>query len=100
MRDPIGAFRLPGSGRPIRFSGRPWEEPAAGVVQAARPPRTEVDMRDGSDGAPRCAVLVGPYLSGKSKLFESLLAAAETAPRKGPAHPPSTGEPTVGHTAF
>jgi elongation factor G len=45
-------------------------------------------------------VLVGPYLSGKSKLFESLLAAAETAPRKGPAHPPNPGELTVGHTSF
>ncbi|MEJ0068061.1 MAG: elongation factor G [Pseudomonadota bacterium] len=56
-------------------------------------------MRDGSDGAPRCAVLVGPYLSGKSKLFESLLANAETAPRKG--NPASAiGELSVGHTRF
>jgi len=57
-------------------------------------------MRDGSDGAPRCAVLVGPYLSGKTRLFESLLAAAETAPRKGTAQPPMAGELTVGHTRF
>ena len=57
-------------------------------------------MRDGSDGAPRCAVLVGPYLSGKSRLFESLLAAAETAPRKGTGQPPAAGELTVGHTSF
>ena len=56
-------------------------------------------MRDGSDGAPRCAVLVGPYLSGKSKLFEALLATAETVARKGPAVA-ATGELTVGHTSF
>jgi elongation factor G len=56
-------------------------------------------MRDGSDGAPRCAVLVGPYLSGKSKLFEGLLANAETAPRKST--PPAVmGELQVGHTSF
>jgi len=57
-------------------------------------------MRDGSDGAPRCAVLVGPYLSGKTKLFESLLAAAETAPRKGTANAPAAGELVVGHASF
>jgi elongation factor G len=58
-------------------------------------------MRDGSDGAPRCAVLVGPYLSGKSKLFESLLATAETAARKGTGHPAAaSGELAVGHTSF
>jgi elongation factor G len=57
-------------------------------------------MRDGSDGAPRCAVLVGPYLSGKTRLFESLLASAETAPRKATTQPPAAGELTVGHTSF
>ena len=57
-------------------------------------------MRDGSDGAPRCAVLVGPYLSGKTKLFEGLLAAAETAPRKSTAHAPMAGELQIGHATF
>jgi elongation factor G len=58
-------------------------------------------MRDGSDGAPRCAVLVGPYLSGKSRLFEALLATGETAARKGGTHPvASAGELAVGHTSF
>jgi len=56
-------------------------------------------MRDGSDGAPRCAVLVGPYLSGKTKLFEGLLASGETAARKA-GHAPATGELAVGHTSF
>ena len=32
---------------------------------------------------PRCAVLVGPYTSGKTTLLESLLFAAEAIPRKG-----------------
>ncbi len=33
--------------------------------------------------APRCAVLVGPYLSGKTTLLESLLASSGALPRKG-----------------
>ena len=57
-------------------------------------------MRDGSDGAPRCAVLVGPYLSGKSKLFEGLLATAETAAARKGGHPAATGELAVGHASF
>lgn len=32
---------------------------------------------------PRCAVLVGPYLSGKTSLFEALLAACGSIPRQG-----------------
>lgn len=36
-------------------------------------------------GAPRCAALVGPYLSGKTALFESLLYVAGAIPRKGTA---------------
>lgn len=32
---------------------------------------------------PRCAVLVGPYTSGKTTLLESLLFAADAIPRKG-----------------
>ena len=32
---------------------------------------------------PRCAALVGPYLSGKTTLLESLLAATGAVPRKG-----------------
>ena len=32
---------------------------------------------------PRCAALVGPYLSGKTTLFESLLAVTDAIPRKG-----------------
>lgn len=34
-------------------------------------------------GAPRCAVLVGPYLGGKTSLFEALLAATGAIPKKG-----------------
>ena len=33
--------------------------------------------------SPRCVALVGPYLSGKTSLLESLLAACEAIPRKG-----------------
>ena len=33
--------------------------------------------------SPRCVALVGPYLSGKTSLLESLLAATEAIPRKG-----------------
>ena len=33
--------------------------------------------------SPRCVALVGPYLSGKTTLLESLLAATEAIPRKG-----------------
>ena len=30
---------------------------------------------------PRCVALVGPYLSGKTSLLESILAATEAIPR-------------------
>lgn len=33
--------------------------------------------------SPRCVALVGPYLSGKTTLLESILAATEAIPRKG-----------------
>jgi elongation factor G len=33
--------------------------------------------------SPRCVALVGPYLSGKTSLLESILAATEAIPRKG-----------------
>ena len=33
----------------------------------------EDTMADKSGNTPRCAVLVGPYLSGKTSLFEALL---------------------------
>ncbi|MBL4613313.1 MAG: elongation factor G [Magnetovibrio sp.] len=36
-----------------------------------------------SKSTPRCAVLVGPYLSGKTTLLESLLVCAKTVRRKG-----------------
>jgi len=42
----------------------------------ARTERTPIDT-------PRCAVLVGPYLSGKTSLMESLLAACGAIPRQG-----------------
>ena len=42
----------------------------------ARTERTPIDT-------PRCAVLVGPYLSGKTSLLESLLAACGAIPRQG-----------------
>src|SRR6185312_12221148 len=32
---------------------------------------------------PRCVAIVGPYLSGKTSLLESILAATEAIPRKG-----------------
>ena len=40
-------------------------------------------MAGNSSAGPRCAALVGPYLSGKTTLLESLLAACGTIPRKG-----------------
>lgn len=33
--------------------------------------------------APRCAALIGPHLSGKTALFESLMLVTQTLPRKG-----------------
>ncbi len=40
-------------------------------------------MSDARSAAPRCVALVGPYLSGKTSLLESLLAASGAIPRKG-----------------
>ena len=40
-------------------------------------------MSDVRGSGPRCAALVGPYLSGKTMLMESLLFAADAIPRKG-----------------
>ncbi len=40
-------------------------------------------MSDMRGSGPRCAALVGPYLSGKTMLMESLLFAADAIPRKG-----------------
>ena len=36
-----------------------------------------------STQSPRCAVLVGPYLAGKTTLLEALLHASGTIPKKG-----------------
>jgi elongation factor G len=63
---------------------------------------------------PRCAALVGPYLSGKTTLLESLLAVTSAVPRKGTvkdgstvgdASPPARSrqmsvEPTIAATKF
>ena len=40
-------------------------------------------MSDSQGVAPRCAALVGPYLSGKTTLLESLLFVCGAVPRKG-----------------
>jgi len=48
-----------------------------------------------ANGATRCAVIVGPYQSGKTSLFEALLAACGSIPRKGSVKDGST----VGDTA-
>lgn len=40
-------------------------------------------MADKAKGSPRCAALVGPYLSGKTTLLESILAATGAVGRKG-----------------
>ena len=40
-------------------------------------------MADALAVGTRCAVLVGPYLSGKTTLFESVLFATGAIPRKG-----------------
>ncbi|MEQ8398184.1 elongation factor G [Thalassobaculum sp.] len=40
-------------------------------------------MAGDTNGATRCAVIVGPYQSGKTSLFEALLAACGAIPRKG-----------------
>jgi elongation factor G len=51
---------------------------------------------------PRCAALIGPYGSGKSALFEALMAAAGQPIRRagnGRAHLPGT-EPRIGHAQF
>src|SRR5262249_31402238 len=51
---------------------------------AARlPVRREESMGDRAPAAPRCAALVGPYLSGKTTLLESLLFATGATTRKG-----------------
>jgi elongation factor G len=43
----------------------------------------EVDMAERSPAAPRCAAFVGPYLTGKTTLLESLLFATGAIGRKG-----------------
>src|SRR6185295_1401729 len=43
----------------------------------------EVHMPGRAPSAPRCAAIVGPYLSGKTALFESLLFATGAIHRKG-----------------
>jgi elongation factor G len=40
-------------------------------------------VRNKQPSAPRCAALVGPYLSGKTSLLESILARAGAITRKG-----------------
>jgi len=40
-------------------------------------------MADRKPAGPRCAALVGPYLSGKTSLLESILSATGAIPRKG-----------------
>ncbi len=40
-------------------------------------------MAHKAQSTPRCVALVGPYLSGKTTLLESILAATEAIPRKG-----------------
>jgi elongation factor G len=55
-------------------------------------------MGHASVGA-RCVALVGPYLSGKTTLFESLLAAAGVAGRRGAAGAMST-EPVFASASF
>ena len=40
-------------------------------------------MTDKTPASPRCAVLIGPYLSGKTTLLEALLFAAGATHRKG-----------------
>ncbi len=43
-----------------------------------------------AQSGPRCAALVGPYLSGKTTLFESLLSVTGAIPRKGTARERNT----------
>ena len=40
-------------------------------------------MTSKQSSAPRCAALVGPYLSGKTSLMEAMLSAAGAVNRKG-----------------
>jgi elongation factor G len=40
-------------------------------------------MANKAPSAPRCAVIVGPYLSGKTTLLESILAISSAIGRKG-----------------
>ena len=40
-------------------------------------------MTDKTPAPPRCAVVIGPYLSGKTTLLEALLFAAGATHRKG-----------------
>src|SRR5690349_9830349 len=61
-----GAFLRPTIGRPDRLL-----------------PDWEVQMPNARNAAPRCAAIVGPYLSGKTTLLESLLFAAGAITRKG-----------------
>ncbi|PWS34619.1 elongation factor G [Falsiroseomonas bella] len=59
-------------------------------------------MSDISKHGPRCAALIGPYGSGKSALFDAMLAAAGQATRRatnGRAHVPGT-EMRVAQTSF
>jgi elongation factor G len=55
----------------------------------------EAVMTKDATVAPRCAALVGPYLSGKTTLLESILHACGTIPRKGRTADHNTvGDPT------
>jgi elongation factor G len=59
-------------------------------------------MRDSTTHGPRCAALIGPYGSGKSALFDAMLAAAgqhTRRPANGRVHVPGT-EMRVGQASF
>src|SRR5690606_39008409 len=53
-------------------------------------PQGEPAMGGGSAAAPRCAALIGPYLSGKTSLLESLLFVTGAIGRKGSAREGNT----------
>jgi elongation factor G len=55
------------------------------VIKAAAPVQRALRSRGGSSmpSAPRCVALVGPYLSGKTTLLESMLFTSGTTSRRG-----------------